>query len=235
MLRDGHIGAALIAYAPLGSAIAATGADDLALAGAVLSRSLAMLPDHDVGVPFLSHRGATHTLAFATTVGLGVGLLAGAPETGVLSADLQRHPVSLRRSNRFVVGWLAIGSRLVADALTSAGVPLLWPLSGRRVSLGLVPSDDIWTNYGLLLAGLVATSPGAVPSSVRSHAGARPDAARGQYSTERDVSVPHVSTTVTSSGTTAHRGPSRDRSAPGAFEVDDGVFLYVSDQSPRRT
>jgi inner membrane protein len=57
---------------------------------------------------------------------------------------------------------LGILAHLLADALTPAGVPLLWPLSGRRRSLSLTRADDTTANLLLLALGVGATAATAV-------------------------------------------------------------------------
>jgi inner membrane protein len=56
-----------------------------------------------------------------------------------------------------------MASHLASDALTPAGVPLLWPLSDRRYSLDVVRADSTVGNYGLLVAGVAASLSWAWP------------------------------------------------------------------------
>jgi inner membrane protein len=62
MHREGHYGAALVAYTPLGAAAVILGAETVTVAGAVAAVALAMVPDYDQRVPGLPHRGPTHTV-----------------------------------------------------------------------------------------------------------------------------------------------------------------------------
>lgn len=155
MYRTGHYGAALLVYAPVGAGLLLAGFDAAALAGGAGVLALARLPDYDLRVPFLSHRGPTHTLAFALLVGAvaggGFGALADAggatPERTVGLAVFG-----------FLVGLLAITSHLLADALTPTGIKPLWPVSSRRYSLELVGADSAVGNYGLLALGVFASA-----------------------------------------------------------------------------
>ncbi|MFC7154570.1 metal-dependent hydrolase [Halomarina halobia] len=151
MHRVGHLGFSLLAYAPVGAALAA---DDPALAVAcgVGVLSLASLPDVDLRLPLVSHRGATHTLAFALLVGLLLGAGGGA-----LDASLAVPTPDLAFVGAFV-GVFGVCAHLAADTLTPMGVPWLWPLSGRRYTLGIVRSDDAIANYGLLALGALAAA-----------------------------------------------------------------------------
>lgn len=154
MLRAGHHGAALLAYAPVGLVLSSVD-PVLSVTGALGSVTLARLPDWDRRVPFVQHRGVTHTLSFlvvTVAVAGGIGWASG----GALGA--QRH-----WAGGFValVTLVAVGSHLLADALTPYGVPLLWPASGRRFSIEVTRADDAAANYGLLALGYVATGAAA--------------------------------------------------------------------------
>ncbi len=153
MYRTGHYGAALLTYAPVGAVSLAGGFDTVAVAGGVGVLALARVPDYDLRVPLVSHRGPTHTLAFAVLVGAvlggGLGALAGTAAPGRV--------VSLGAVG-FLVGFLAVTSHLLADALTPAGIEPFWPLSSKNYSLGLVGADSIVGNYGLLALGVFATA-----------------------------------------------------------------------------
>lgn len=61
MYQYGHYGAALLGYAPLGFLLAVTGFEDLAILGAVGAAALAMVPDVNLRVPLVTHRGVTKT------------------------------------------------------------------------------------------------------------------------------------------------------------------------------
>ena len=159
MKLPGHVGAALTAYAPIAYGALELGAARLALAGAVATVVLASLPDLDLHVPALSHRGATHTVWFAAGVGvvsavafasLGDGWLPVAP-TGGGVVSLAGGPAAFG----FVVGTTATLTHLAVDALTPMGVAPFAPL-GRRYSFGVTTSASPVANRRLLLLGLVA-------------------------------------------------------------------------------
>ncbi|WP_276271618.1 metal-dependent hydrolase [Haloarcula litorea] len=153
MYRTGHYGAALLGYAPLGFALLVLGDPTLAVAGGALSLALAPLPDYDQRVPLVSHRGVTHTLPFALVVGgcLGaVGWLVGANGGTWQPATLALFGV--------VVGVTAVGSHLLADVITPAGIVPFWPVSGKKYTLGLARADDTLANYLLLVLGVFVTA-----------------------------------------------------------------------------
>lgn len=151
MLKSGHYGAALLLYAPVGFVLLSTDPVAALLAG-VGVLALARVPDYDLHVPWISHRGPTHTLLFAL---LFATALAGTAFVVTDHLGLEPYPaVHLTAA----VGAISAGSHLLADALTPYGVPLLWPLSDRRFSLDLAVSTNPIANYGLLVVGVGLTA-----------------------------------------------------------------------------
>ncbi len=148
MHREGHLGAALGLYAPVGFLTYVAGFPVPAVAGAGVACLLAMLPDQDIRIPFVSHRGITHTVWFALLIG---GVL------GVAGASLGGHPgtwgVVGAGGFGFVVGFVTITSHIVADALTPMGVTPFAPLGDRTYTLGLTTASNPIANYALLLVG----------------------------------------------------------------------------------
>ncbi len=146
MLRAGHYGAAMVAYVPV---LVSLGPDrqELAIGGLVATLLAARLPDIDQRLPFVPHRGPTHTLWFAGLAAMGsVGLL----------LTIAPDPTAGQVGFAAVVPVVGVSSHLIADALTPAGVKPLWPLVPMPVSLGLVKANDWLANRVLFLAGLGA-------------------------------------------------------------------------------
>lgn len=155
MHREGHVGAALLAYAPLGALAVAAGSDDVAVFGAVAAVTLAMLPDVDMRMPFLEHRGPTHTVWFAAVCGLAAGAL------GAYAAS-PGGPLAALSLGAFtgVVASTTILSHVLADGLTPMGVRPFSPWSRRSYSLDLFPASNPLANYALLVAGGIAAAAG---------------------------------------------------------------------------
>ncbi len=164
MKRVGHYGVALAVAAPAAAWLAAVGFGALAIVGAAAVVVLAMLPDVDLRLPLVPHRGPTHSLAFAVVVGIAAAA-AAAELLPVVRPDL---PPATARSLGFGVGALAVLAHLAADALTPAGVPVLWPLSDRRLSLGACSAGSRLANWALLALGVAVglASLAAVPGSL---------------------------------------------------------------------
>ncbi len=151
MYQAGHYGAALAVYAPIGFGLLAVGLPDFALLGGAVMVGGAMLPDMDIRVPFLKHRGLTHTIWFALAVGIGLGAIGGAigANSGVGAA------VALGGFG-FLLGTLTVGSHLLADVLTPMGIRPFEPLRDDEYSLELTRAANPIANYLLLALGIGA-------------------------------------------------------------------------------
>jgi inner membrane protein len=154
MYSNGHTGASLLVYAPIGGVALANGFDRLAIVGGVIAVGLAMVPDYDQKVPGISHRGVTHTVYFAVLIGAiaaGIGYLGGQNLEGV-------GPV-LAGGFAGVVATGTILSHILADMLTPMGVDPF--LTGNRRSFDLVNASNTIANYVLLFLGVAAAGAAA--------------------------------------------------------------------------
>ena len=88
MYKTGHYGAALLVYAPVGFALLSVD-PALAVLGSVGSVALSRVPDYDLRVPFLEHRGVTHTLPFLAAVAALLGAV-GYRAAGAVGTDPAR-------------------------------------------------------------------------------------------------------------------------------------------------
>ncbi|WP_232701461.1 metal-dependent hydrolase [Halobacterium wangiae] len=150
MHRSGHYGVALLSYAPVLYVLAAQGHVVAGVTGGALVLALTLLPDVDLSIPLMAHRGVTHTVAFAAFVGAAVWAAVWFAPVAVASRELVA-------AGAGGLAAFAVLAHLLADALTPRGVPLLWPLTGRRFSLDAGPSDSVLWNAGLLAVGAFAT------------------------------------------------------------------------------
>lgn len=152
MKQTGHYGVALLLYSPIALFLLAQGYNGLALIGGALAIALATAPDCDCVVPFLKHRGVTHTVVFALLIGLLVGTagwIVGSHVDVVTATTFSRFA--------FVVGTVTVISHLLADVLTPMGVRPFWPLSNRHFTLNLVLAKNWAANVVLFALGATAT------------------------------------------------------------------------------
>lgn len=132
---------------------------------AALALATALLPDIDGKIPFSHHHGGPHTLLFAVSASLVLGLALAFVSVNAtwLSRRIDSVP-AFRPRAAFALGFAGafagLGSHLFADVLMipigDNPVEPVWPLSNEKVALGLMyPGDPTW-NWGLLAAGIAA-------------------------------------------------------------------------------
>jgi inner membrane protein len=107
-----------------------------------------MVPDLDTRVPFVTHRGITHTVWFALAVGAAFGLVGGA-------VGLERGPAAALgfAALGFVIGAGTVVSHLLADAITPMGIRPYAPVRDDHYTLDLVTAANPVANYVLLVLG----------------------------------------------------------------------------------
>lgn len=194
MHRRGHVGVALLAYAPAGFILLRERQLGLALLGLFGVLAVEPLPDNDMWIPYLNHRGTSHSLFCALFVGgvIGtVGWLIGGwaaeffiglddSAVGVFAGVFQIIGEQLRGLGAealarfgFAVGFFGIIVHLLGDVITVSGIRPFLPLSRWRLSLSRLRADNSVANNGLFGLGvavllLVAfvTAPGAVAADL---------------------------------------------------------------------
>lgn len=161
MYRKGHVGASLVVYAPTAFALAALTTVEFAVLGAIVVSSMAMVPDVDVRIPFVTHRGITHTVWFALIVGSGFALVGAAVgfEGGIVTT------VSLAVIG-FVLGAGTILSHLLADALTPMGIQPYAPLRDDHFTFDVAKAANPVANYALLVLGCVVAGAGLLAGTI---------------------------------------------------------------------
>ena len=153
MHRPGHYGGSLLAYAPVGFVLTALGAVEIAVAGGAVSVAGAMIPDWDQRVPFISHRGPTHTIWFALLLGI-VGAAGG---TLLGSSAGVARMVALAVVGG-IVGTVTVLGHLLADVLTPMGIRPFEPVSSTSYSLNVAKAANPIANYALLGVGVAAAA-----------------------------------------------------------------------------
>lgn len=155
MHRRGHLGAALFVYTPLGVVGGLLGGIQVAIVGAAVALTLATVPDFDMKIPFVEHRGLIHTVWFAAVVGLplaGLGAILGLRSGPLVAVGLALF--------MFLAGVTAIASHILADALTPMGVQPFGRSRRRTYSAGLTKASSPVANNLLLAIGGVAAGCG---------------------------------------------------------------------------
>lgn len=143
----GHLGIALLVFAPIGFLLVRTGRSRPAWFGGAALILLATAPDVDAYVVGIPHRGVTHTVWAALGVGTLLALVCWCrPSWG-----------GARRTSSagfgFLVGTTSILNHLVGDVLTPMGIRPFHPVSGTEFSLRLFLAGNQEANLGLFVVG----------------------------------------------------------------------------------
>lgn len=148
MFPAGHFGIVLIAYAPIAYVLVVRAEERAVTPGLTYALVLTYLPDFDVFVPGLVHRGLSHTLLAVLVLGALSALVWGAVGTRSL-----RGPVD-RGAFGFLVGALGVGCHLAGDVITPMGVQPFLPLDGTVYTMTLVAAERFEVNLALLVVGI---------------------------------------------------------------------------------
>jgi inner membrane protein len=153
MHAPGHYGATLLAYAPIGYEMMSTD-PALALLGGFVVLGLATFPDIDQRLPGIPHRGPTHSLLFVAVASFALewatnwlNLPAVQPFAAVPAVEFG-----------LLLGVVGLGSHLLADMITPAGLNFLWPVPLETIALPVAKAENTVVNYGLLGPGVVAAA-----------------------------------------------------------------------------
>jgi len=101
-------------------------------------------------IPSVKHLGVTHTVHFAVGVGIIVALFGF-----ILGIQVDLGAAIILAVFGFLIGGISIGSHIVADALTPAGVDPF--MSGETISYDVARASNPVANYALFVAGGIIT------------------------------------------------------------------------------
>ena len=150
----GHYGMALLVYAPVGFLLLEVD-PTLAFVGGAGVVALATLPDIDMDLPLVPHRGPTHSLPFVALVAAVLGAAGWVVGQGSWQPLGPSARAALFAAGLGVIG---VGSHLLADMLTPAGINPFWPLPGDTITFDIARADNTVANYALLGLGALAAA-----------------------------------------------------------------------------
>lgn len=166
MYRSGHIGMSLLLYSPIALVLLFFSQFSLAAIGLLVVLFSTSIPDWDLWLPFVKHRGFTHTIFFAALYGLlwavilsiGSYTLVSIPELADLFT-IQLALVDIFAIGMFglFIGFWAIISHLAADFITPMGLKPLQPFSDQRYGYTLARAKNPAANAALLSSGWIVT------------------------------------------------------------------------------
>jgi inner membrane protein len=109
-----------------------------------------LLPDIDVFLPWLTHRGISHSLMAAVCLGVVVAIIATRWESPLTSSE----DYVRRATLGFTVGAGSVISHLLGDIITPMGIRPFYPVSD-LYTLNFVYAKDIGANLAFLVIGSV--------------------------------------------------------------------------------
>jgi len=163
MHRRGHYGLALLVFSPLAFLLNISHTSEAALVGILIVVGVTPIPDIDQRLPFVSHRGITHTVWFvivASTIATAVTWAAAIQGKQAVQGTLSTVSAPTLVLPALGVGFLvALGltTHLLGDVITPMGIEPFAPVNDTKYRWKLTTSGDSTTNNGLFVAGLGAT------------------------------------------------------------------------------
>lgn len=150
MLTLGHTGITLLVYAPIAYVLLVSGREKAMGTGLLVVLLLTPFPDVDMLVPFLDHRGITHSLLAAVGLGVAVAVAGWMSSLGAVASGSQRAGFG------FFLGSFSVVSHLLGDVITPMGIRLFFPASETWYTVNLVSAADPQANRTLFVLGVVA-------------------------------------------------------------------------------
>ncbi len=170
MYRKGHRGINMMLFAPVLFIMLILEFFLLGIIGFATVVYFASLPDIDLRMKFLTHRGFTHTISFGIFIGVIsfiIGLFGGiiAMNVGIVRTSLFN--MIFIPLYGFFIGFFIVMGHIAGDIITPSGVrlfqkpkhiPNIRIFSDKKYTFNLVPAKSTWANFGFLFLGLLFTS-----------------------------------------------------------------------------
>lgn len=160
MLQQGHLGVSLVVLSAVIVGITSIAAPSV---GVVLALAIGVvvtgnLPDIDQNIPFVTHRGITHTVWFAVGIGVTGASVAQGVRLAVADVLGSDFPITIAVPPSVVIAsgvGCAVGvcAHLLGDMITPWGVRPFRPLSDRRIRVKLTTASNSTANLALLILG----------------------------------------------------------------------------------
>jgi len=146
----GHLGITLLLCAPLANVLVTSGRRIEVFRWTGVALVVTLLPDFDMFMPWLTHRGVTHSLLAAVCLGVVVAVVTTIRWRTLVFPEVDRRRAMLG----FTVGAGSMVSHLVGDIITPMGVRPFFPVDS-VYTLDLVYAKDLRANLAFMLIGIV--------------------------------------------------------------------------------
>jgi len=166
MYKNGHFGVTLLLYSPVLVLLRFYSSIDIGLVGLLIALIITPLPDQDLNISYLRHRGFTHTVYFSVLLGL-IAVVLFAIVSQIIYIQFE---YSVPRRNDifvfiFINTMFGILSHIIGDSLTPMGVkpfrlpskyleslPISW---NAKFTLNLCKASNKTANSVLFTSGLI--------------------------------------------------------------------------------
>lgn len=164
MYKAGHYGTAFLVYAPVAFILTYLQLFPHAAIAGLFIIGFTRIPDWDLFIPFVKHRGITHTFVFVLFIGVfaGSGLAGALQIVGDLTAYWLGIPATTENllyafGFGFVTGGLSIIAHMLGDIITPMGIQPLRPFRDTRWRYKIAPASSPVANAGLFGLGVGLT------------------------------------------------------------------------------
>lgn len=158
MHKSGHYGVSMLVFAPVGFLLMLFKMYIPLLLGFGVMMFLSPLPDIDIKIGIIPHRGPTHTVWFALAIGLVCGLLGGVLSVGSAEFIAFENPLLshlFATGYGFFIGTLGILAHILGDVLTPMGIRPFKPVKDTKYTLDVTKAANKTANFLLWLAGVL--------------------------------------------------------------------------------
>lgn len=170
MYRKGHIGINMMLFAPILFIMIILEFVILGIIGLISVSYFASLPDIDLKIKRLKHRGFTHTISFAVLIGLIVFMIGLFVSNifmalGIINTSLFN--LIFISIYSFYIGFFIVMGHIAGDIITPTGVrifekpkyiPNSYIFSDKNYTLFSIPAKSNIANFVFLFLGLLCTS-----------------------------------------------------------------------------
>lgn len=154
MHKRGHVGMTAILYSPIAYTLAYYNYTMYAIAGLIAIWFFAGLPDIDMKLPKVTHRGPVTHSVFSS---IGMTILTGT----LLTLISHTYTISTLTNQTILFISLLMGfiflAHLAGDIITYSGIAPLAPIKNTNITLNLCGADSIIFNWLFFLTGIILT------------------------------------------------------------------------------
>lgn len=163
MYKSGHFGLSLTLYAPFLYFFLQANEYLVALLGLLIVTACSSLPDLDLKISFIKHRGYSHTIIGALFIGLIIGVATFISYIYIINIistfglEMQ-YTAPMFAGMGFIFGFYGSLTHYAGDIVTPMGLKPFAPFSRKKYTLDLFYAKNKLANGGSLFLGFLITA-----------------------------------------------------------------------------